>query len=569
LEVDTPDKPTDATQSGSLANIQHLIAKGKALQNLMERAVRFIDPIEYGQPEHAAVPPESSVGTMWRAESRADSSSSSLLHGVGDELPATAGGRGGEATFALDLSRPKDILYSEDHKSEADSNEGIDHPTTAHVDSMELTFEQMDLEPALIDQLRQLRDPTSATSRFSPVKITVTHTEVPSLFAARDPGIVDSPPHESKSTAFAVTTSLRKRQWRPNCSTVAPVEIYADHESIHSWSSIRHLPGKRLTFRVVCENESDAKRQARRQERGLFPVPTKSIELSGSVDAGELLDRVLRSDAWVTKINLFSSEDKAKDPLATQKRSKGKKRRKSKQQPLGHLQVKFRLFAADQRDEGGAYPLDDSMVALENAELSESSLPDPSIVDTSETPSTPMSHHARAETATETPFASPFQESARRTTAAHTTPASPRYERRLPLSSGSASQVTRSREQLQFATMIAKTVVTSSSASENALIVGEEAGSFLTIQYSVPYHFSNRLSVVRRGENVERRAKRKLVRLRGGKNSTWVADFSGHSNVIPSRFHADAADYFDRGMLVRMYRRGLSVPPWLTRPCCF
>lgn len=567
LEVDTPDKPTDATQSASLMNIQHLIEKGKALQNRMERAVQFIDPIEYGQPGHAALPLESSAGTTWRPESRADSASSLLLHDIGDGVAATADGRGGEATFALDLSRSNDVLYSEGHKSEAYSSEDIDRPTTAHVDSMELMFEQLELEPALIDQLRQLRDPSSATSRFSPVKITVSHTEVPSLFAARDPSTVDSASQESETIAFAVTTSLRKRQWRPNCSKVARVEIYADRESSHGWSSGRHIPAKRLVFRVVCENESDAERQARRHERGLFPLPTKSIELSGSVDAGELLDRVLRSDAWVTTISLFSSEGKAEKTLATQRQSKGKKRRKSPQHPLGHLQVKFRLFAAAQRDEGVVDPPGNSMATLQNPELSESSLFETSIVDTSEIPSPPVSQNAKP--ATETPLASPSQESTRKTTAVRTTPASPRHERRLPLLSRSASHVTRCREQLQFAVMIAKAVVTSSSTLEIVPTVGEEAASFVTIQYSVPYHFSNRLSVVRRGENVERRAKRKLMLLRGAKHSTWVADFAGHSNVIPSRFHADAADYFDRGMLVRMHRRGLCVHSRLTRRRCF
>lgn len=574
--VDTPEPSrgtfADGSQSTSLVNIQHLIEKGKALQQRMEQAVRFVDLIESDQRIQAGVPPEPAVRAAWENEFRAESAPSSLLQDVGGRAPVDRRAQSGEATLALGFPRPNGELYTEEGTSVDNSREETDAPAKGHADSMEMTFEQMELDRELIEQLRQLRDPSSVTSRFSPVKITVTHTDVASLFAANDSQIVGSPQSDSESTAFSVITSLRKRQWRPNCSKVSSVEIYAEQDTMHGWSSVRRVPNKRLTFRVVCENQSDAERRVRRRERGLFPLLTESIELCGSVGASELLDRVIRSDAWVAQVSLFLAEDTAQSPLPTRGNAKMKTKRKAMRHPVGQLQVKFRLFAAALRDEVGAHQDDASLTIMQNPDVSESGVFESSAVTSSGAPSTPTSQDARARAATtEAPLTPPFRRSRPRmipATAARTVVTSPRYEKRFQASQGDASRMSMYREQLQFSLMIERVAVFPSSVvteSERTPASAEGAVPFVTIQYSVPYHFSNRLSVVRRNESVERRAKRKLARLQGNTRFAWVADFTGHSNVITSKFHADAADYFDRGILVSMF---LTIPCLTELPGC-
>lgn len=506
-------------------SIQHLLEKGMALQRRMGQATAAPPVIEDDEAVVADPVASLDLSSLPSLSQRRNPATPCGINTIDDEL-ADFGANLHPTAYSPQIDTTRQAHQANERlRNQPDSS-------TSSLESLELSFEQMEFERALIEQLRELRDPSSATSRFSPIKITVTHTEA--VWTA--PRSCDSSPLPVKYTEdFFVATSLRKRHWRLRNSSELPLggPACTFGQRMQGADSDQ----MQLKFRVVCENQSDAERGERRRKRGLFPRPISSFVLVGSVDIQDLIEHVLDNEVWVARVALrLDDGPRGKSQVKTGNKVGSRQNSSSS----GSLQVRFRLHQSSDEDRASDYSEADKETQLIRDES----------IDTAEDiqPGIAMSNESEVEP----------QVNTIKTTADHLQRANP-HHRHKPVLSGVQND-TRYREQLQFAVMaetatvfdLSVAILQNQTSADVRTSNQADWPEFLTIQYSMPYHFSSRLSLVRKSEKLERQATRKLTHLAHGDSRLSArASYLGHVNIFSSKFHTDAADYFDRGIMVR------------------
>ncbi|RLN06823.1 hypothetical protein BBJ28_00008689, partial [Nothophytophthora sp. Chile5] len=223
--------------SNDFQRIRQLLEKGKALQRSMERAVKDSEGDGGRQPLEVTVAHEAPATTdLNEEESATKQVRQALMLTPYEELTNSATAATtwekmlNSALQADQLTSPAFPKHSPtaDEKIRNISRGKTELTATllGGADRLELMFESMELEHDFVDtQLRQLRDSSSVSSRFSPIQIRVSHADVASLVWPQQGFSVEGDASHGEITAFSVTTSLRKRQWRLDCShTVSLLE---------------------------------------------------------------------------------------------------------------------------------------------------------------------------------------------------------------------------------------------------------------------------------------------------------------------------------------------------------
>ncbi|KAL4177143.1 hypothetical protein KRP22_002079 [Phytophthora ramorum] len=193
--------------------IQRLLNKGKALKQSMERAVKE----KGGQEEDAGkhIYEDRAMKQVRDALLLTSSEELSISNENRTSQIVSLGGR-------PQLYSPAPIVFEKhptgtnDHNNTtARANEDLNFGVLNEVNTLSLAFESLELERSFVEnQLRQLRDSSSVSSRFSPIQICVSHSDVASLLHHNSGGAP-----LPQVNAFSVTTSLRKRQWHLECSS--------------------------------------------------------------------------------------------------------------------------------------------------------------------------------------------------------------------------------------------------------------------------------------------------------------------------------------------------------------
>lgn len=480
------DEQLSHPEESTVESIRSLIEKGHVLQQRMEHAIRLGGLVEvdrnYSAPSLAdtiRVPTDNSdrVGSTTAAPIGIGEEPSSSIDNVSHSILNDEHGVESDA----DWSPTKDNLRDLDSVSEESTNPFAEQKLTSS--SLEMAIQEFCCEHTFIESLRLLRDPSNSTSRFSPIRITVRHTDIAGLFQQNAyPSTIKS----NEVSAFSVSTSLRKKQWRPGYSCAAPLDLPQEREINES-----HDNQLQLKFRVHCVNQSDAEQAVRRRKRGLFPRSVRSVDLSGNVNAIELLDQLLSHDKVVIEVPLYVVE------MATTKLKK--KRRRSCAQ--AYLKVGFRL--RDRKIEVEPVETTDRDNAIE-AER-ESSVQESDDFNSSEVSIKEL-------------------------------PALPEISLAQP-------------QQLELAIVFESIAVANITSS---LPSGNSYDSYLTVHYSVPVNLSDRLTIVRRHEKIEHKIKCHLTHQEFSTPFPWVAHLGHRCKVFPSKFHSDSVDYFERSILVRV-----------------
>lgn len=160
-----------------------------------------------------------------------------------------------------DLNVSLDRFSVGEQGEDADADEEL-VPGPAEV--LEMTFELLEFEPHFVMQLRRMRD-ASVSTRFRPMQIAVSHSDIATLFQAADDKLPLLP-------AFTIEASLRKRFWRPSrLLTLSLPKGYLSRS-------------QKLWFFIRCGID-DHTRRARKREMNA----TRSVLLSGSVTGDALL----------------------------------------------------------------------------------------------------------------------------------------------------------------------------------------------------------------------------------------------------------------------------------------
>lgn len=265
LEWDT--RQEQKSKSPRQTQICELLAKGRALQKFMEQAV------------------DAPVASD--ADSVALSTESQML-----PLP-----------HARDPNLSLGHCFVDEQADDAEANE---QQVAGPAEMLEMTIESLEFEPQLITQLRRMQD-ASVSSRFHPMQISVSHSDISTLFQTADS---ERPP----MPAFTIAASLRKRLWRP--SRLATLPLPRGHLS----------RSQKFWFFVHCGNDDHAKR-TRKSDR----IATRSVLLSGSITG----------DALFAAAN--DHQEPLKVALQLQKGANMKR--------LGYLRVLFRLSSLENPSE--------------------------------------------------------------------------------------------------------------------------------------------------------------------------------------------------------------------------
>ncbi|KAG7387074.1 Lysophospholipid acyltransferase 1 [Phytophthora pseudosyringae] len=334
--------------SEGFQRIQKLLAKGKALQQSMERAVTEVqgdhgEELDVGLAgeEHglANVAVDDAMQQMRKAlllKFDAEPASQWDKVSAGDgRLPNVSKSKLPAFSFELD----NDIVEQQDPTASPTLLKGLN--------ALKIRFESMELDRDFVDnQLRQLRDSSNVSSRFSPIQVRVSHDDISSLMYPHLAGA-----NVPEVPAFAVTTSLRTHQWQLECSStmsLTPPASLIGNTSTEGSSIKWRDNDKRLRFFVRCENRSDARRSQKRHEQNLFPRASKRVLLEGAVDSSVLLAVAVQTDkTWATTVQLNLVSDIAESNILTsgkQRVDKVKSSRNKKLCPVGCLKLNFEFF---------------------------------------------------------------------------------------------------------------------------------------------------------------------------------------------------------------------------------
>ncbi|RLN59775.1 hypothetical protein BBJ28_00003688 [Nothophytophthora sp. Chile5] len=338
--------PEVRESNSDFQRIRQLLEKGKALQRSMERAVKDSEGDGDRQPLEVTVAHETPATTdLNEEESAMKQVRQALMLTPYEELTSSASAATtwekmlNSALQADRLTSPAFPKHSPpaDEKIRSISRGKMELSATllGGADRLELMFESMELEHDFVDtQLRQLRDSSSVSSRFSPIQIRVSHADVASLVWPQQGFSDEGDASHGEITAFSVTTSLRKRQWRLDCShTVSLLEPTRLGDSMGSGIPPKNRSGDvkaatQLQFFVRCENRNDIQRNEKRREQQQFPYPSKCILLSGGVDAATVFSHAARvEETWTTTVPLAFEKAENDDTIRQEGRRTRPKRK--------------------------------------------------------------------------------------------------------------------------------------------------------------------------------------------------------------------------------------------------
>ncbi|KAG1696180.1 hypothetical protein DVH05_018713 [Phytophthora capsici] len=517
--------------------IQKLLEKGKALKQSMEKAVK--DKGVGGRLNGAIadeILPFSDVETGMQP----------ILHS-----PLFAP----EPDFVVDYNKMSDALVTNGWLPESaklapltGSAIGVQPPsavteevnTTSRLilpedlNTLMISFESLELNHAFVDShLRHLRDASSVSSRSSPIQIHVSHDgTLPHL--AGEKNMLETP-------AFAVTTALRKREWRLNCFSTVPLThspgiLDGNNNETGNTPWNKRDNAKQFRFRVRCENQHDYRRNKRRQKRNLFPRTSKRILLEGVVAVSDLIAVAKRVDkSWTTTINLHvkrTDNEVSEDPNGDEL----KKTRKGKYRSVGYLKLKFAFHHVDRSNVSEMKSAEDERES-EMLLSSISSNPSEVKVDPKDNPTDAISDISgrslprdQSNLKDSMDTYKSFQFAVMLDDVSIATPSSLSYQRgwAKQLASGSCSGLD------------------DNVRSESDINLLDAAS--ISVQYSVPSHFSKTRPV---SDKFERTITRKLKESRWSRSSSLLwADFNGDTHVFQTSFADDSYEYLSSGYLI-------------------
>ncbi|GMF65143.1 unnamed protein product [Phytophthora lilii] len=542
-ESEAPEeKHTEEGQNlrNDFERIQRLLNKGKALQHSMEIAVNdtkdgHAQGMDAGVGGEAFALPNMAEGTISKQVQEVLS-------------PASYGNFSNSAvTPTWD---PKRNIESRNNAA-AHLSASYNPAILTEFSEMMLTFESLELERDFVDHtLRQLRDLSSVSSRFSPIQISVSHSHVASLLYKHtdEVGFPEVP-------AFAVTTSLRKRQWLLTCSSrmsLTPPFTLVNIVDSDAFKKPGQEVKRKLQFFVRCKNQNDVQRSKRRDDQKRLSRPSRCIVLIGFLDVERFFSMAEPTDTnWSSTIQLFFEENRV-DARKTGNDShqmihKSTIRRNKKKTTVGYLKIKVTLAEPGPSNHHAGNECTSSIDDNES-ELFLSSLSSTSIGAT-------QTHKPQVTTESQSFLMDHIK--------MQTIAQEPHLLHDAVLKTSSSKL--HGTELLQFAVMLENVSLFNFSAGTHFATVLDQTSTTLSkekfdtrkfdlknenvsVHYAVPTQFTKTYPAPTKFERIVRR---KL------KPSRWLdsvsflrADFSGITHVFQSTFAQDASEYFSSGHLV-------------------
>lgn len=280
------------------AKLLELIEKGKALQKSMARATEDEDEDEWSSPFPAHLRLSGAIDG-----NRSDSVGDRILRAAALDDSNSNDASGGEddpESWQSVLKRAR----SSRKKQHPSSNLPVTPPPAAslrqeHVPGLKVSFDAIGFTKEFVSRLQQLRD-SFISSRFSPVEVAVSHSDVLALFltaavdrAESEDGALTSEP------LFTFTPSLQKHAFRLSFSHVVPLQSRA-------LTTLRSST-KQLTFRVVCQPQGTPRRRTQASRSGR----RAQLVLQGHVAAHEVFAcQESTAEPQLVKVYLFACDER-------------------------------------------------------------------------------------------------------------------------------------------------------------------------------------------------------------------------------------------------------------------
>lgn len=291
--------------------LQHLIAKGKALQLSMARATQDSD---------AWTSRNDSAFDSHELSAVAAQSTAAALAIVDDPHSWQA--------ILQEAAPPLELLsdVSQDAHATAPS------PAQRTARGLKIAFDALGFTREFMNELQHLRDAT-ISGRFRPMEIAVSHSDVTALLDATrrtdaTEGLTADDDESLSAPLFTITPSLRKRACR---LSFAHVVALPPTSLVDARAQCRK---RLLRFRVVCRAQATPRRASARM--------TSQIVLDGAVAVSELFrddDVAAQREPRLVQVSLFRHDER------TAQRS----RRSASAPRVGVVKVKFQLCRIDER----------------------------------------------------------------------------------------------------------------------------------------------------------------------------------------------------------------------------
>lgn len=272
------------------SKLQHLIEKGKALQKSMTEATKEEND-GWGAHQYPVVTSASAhldgVQEIVDAVSYEDSSGN-----ASDHDPCSWQSILKQTQMPSEMVEPRTV-YSKLVTSGAATR----LPSANDAQGLKIGFEAVKFTSGFIDQLQQMRD-SAISSRFSPIEMAVSHTDVGALLAPTTEDDTTSQVERTESL-FTITPSLRKRAFRLTFSHIAPLQVGGGSPiSSLQWRSSK----EQLRFYVTCRTQGTP----RRHQLGSRHDKKSQILLRGAVPVRDIpFDRETSSDPQAANVSLF------------------------------------------------------------------------------------------------------------------------------------------------------------------------------------------------------------------------------------------------------------------------
>lgn len=300
------------------SKLQHLIEKGKALQKSMAEAAEEEEG-DWRNHQYPVVTSASAhingIHEIVSAATNEDSSDD-----VSDHDPRSWQSILKQAQRPSEEVEPRTV-----HGNPMTSGTALRLPSVNDRQGLKIGFEAVKFTSGFIDQLQQLRD-SAISSRFSPIDMAVSHTDVGALLASTTENGTPNQV-ERHEPLFTITPSLRKRAFRLTFSHVAPLHVRGDFSTL---SFQLRSTKKQLHFYVTCRTQGTP----RRHQQGSRYDKKNQILLRGAVPVRDILfDREASSDLQAVSVSLFIHQEDGTTAQRT--------RRPEKAHRVGVMKVTF------------------------------------------------------------------------------------------------------------------------------------------------------------------------------------------------------------------------------------
>lgn len=306
--------------SSQSSMLQHLIEKGKALQQSMAKAAYEEDDWLEHQFPIVTSPSADDDGLHQQDIAANVVSYEDPSDDISDHDP-----RSWQSILkqAKEQSPTLEIDQNVSHSYRMASTTAARLALASNAQGLKITFEAVKFTSGFIDQLQQLRD-SAISSRFSPIEMVVSHSDIDTLLASTTENNAVNQVGRTEPL-FTITPSLRKREFRLTYSHAVPLQFLGDRSVLNP-----HLRSskKQLQFYVACRSQGTPRRGSRHDKKG-------QILLHGAVPVCEILDREPTPDSQTVNVSLFVHRE---DVTAIQQA-----RRLEKAHRVGVLKVTFQL----------------------------------------------------------------------------------------------------------------------------------------------------------------------------------------------------------------------------------